>query len=59
MLANILHARFGLPDVLFGALILYTVLNTMLPSLILHQPFDIDPLDQRVRSHPEDRIAPP
>ena len=59
VLANILHARFGLPDVLFGALILYTVLNTMLPSLILHQPFDIDPLDQRVRSHPEDRIAPP
>ena len=59
VLANILHARFGLPDVLFGALILYTVLNTMLPSLVLHQPFDIDPLDQRVRSHPEDRIAPP
>ncbi|HEU4814148.1 MAG TPA: cation:proton antiporter [Xanthomonadaceae bacterium] len=47
VLANILHARFGLPDVLFGALILYTVLNTMLPSLILHQPFDIDPLDER------------
>ena len=56
VLANILHARFGLPDVLFGALILYTVLNTMLPSLVLHQPFDIDPLDDRKR-HPEDRIA--
>ena len=56
VLANILHARFGLPDVLFGALILYTVLNTMLPSLILHQPFDIDPLDERARPHPEDRI---
>lgn len=56
VLANILHARFGLPDMLFGALILYTVLNTMLPSLILHQPFDIDPLDERARPHPEDRI---
>ena len=56
VLANILHARFDLPGVLFGALILYTVLNTMLPSLILHQPFDIDPLDERARPHPEDRI---
>ena len=47
VLANILHARFDLPDMLFGALILYTVLNTMLPSLVLHHPFDIDPLDDR------------
>ena len=59
VLANILHARFGLPDVLFGALILYTVLNTLLPSLVFQQPFDIDPLDSRVETHPEDRIAPP
>lgn len=59
VLANILHARFGLPDVLFGALILYTVLNTLLPSLVFRQPFDIDPLDCRVETHPEDRIAPP
>src|SRR5690606_8342613 len=56
VIASILHTRFGLPDVLFGALILYTVLNTMLPSLVLHQPFDIDLLDDDV-SHPEDRIA--
>ena len=56
VLATILHARFGLPDVLFGALILYTVLNTLLPSLILKQPFDIDLLDDR-SWHPEDRIA--
>ncbi|HET8817984.1 MAG TPA: cation:proton antiporter [Xanthomonadaceae bacterium] len=56
VLAGILHARFGLPDALFGALILYTVLNTMLPSLILKQPFDIDLLDDR-DWHPEDRIA--
>ena len=58
VIANILHARFGLPDVLFGALILYTTLNTLLPSLVFRQPFDIDPLDARARSHPEDRIAP-
>lgn len=58
VIATILHARFGLPDVLFGALILYTALNTLLPSLVFRQPFDIDPLDSRVQAHPEDRIDP-
>ena len=58
VLANILHARFDLPGVLFGALILYTVLNTMLPSLLLNQTFDIDPLDARqAPAHPEDAIG--
>ena len=56
VLANILHARFDLPGVLFGALILYTVLNTMLPSLLLHSPFDVTPLDDRPPAHPEDRM---
>ena len=58
VLAAILHSRFGLPDAMFGALILYTVLNTLLPSLILKQPFDIDLLDDR-GWHPEDKIAKP
>ena len=44
VLAQILHVRFDLSGTLFGALILYTILNTMLPSLVLHKPFDIDPL---------------
>ncbi|MGQ4660165.1 cation:proton antiporter [Lysobacter sp. F6437] len=56
VLANILHVRFDLPGVLFGALILYTVLNTMLPSFLLHSPFDVDPVDDRPGSHPEDRM---
>ena len=35
---------------------LYTVLNTMLPSLVLKQTFDIDPLaDAPPYQHPEDR----
>ena len=56
VLANILHARFDLPGVLFGALILYTVLNTMLPSLLLQAPFDVSPVDDRPPAHPEDRM---
>jgi len=58
VIATILHARFGLSDMLFGALILYTTLNTLLPSLVFRQPFDIDPLDVRGLAHPEDRIEP-
>src|SRR5690606_8639775 len=56
VLANILYVRFDLPAVLFGALILYTVLNTLLPSLVLRAPFDVDPIDAPPASHPEDRM---
>ena len=58
VLAEILHAQFAIPGALFGGLVLYTVLNTMLPSLLLHQTFDIDPLDARpAPAHPEDAIG--
>ena len=58
VLAEILHAQFEIPGALFGGLILYTVLNTMLPSLLLNQTFDIDPLDARqAPAHPEDAIG--
>ncbi|HEY0309953.1 MAG TPA: cation:proton antiporter [Luteimonas sp.] len=57
VLAQILHARFAIPEALFGGLVLYTVLNTMLPSLVLKQTFDIDPLDGRAAPpNPEDAI---
>ena len=56
VIAEILHARFGLPDAIFGALILYTVLNTMLPSLVLRQPFDIDPHVSE-HPHPDDKLG--
>ena len=49
VLAHILHERFGIPGELFGALILYTILNTLLPSLVLHRPFDIDPMREGTR----------
>ena len=58
VLANILHKEFALPAVLFGALILYTTLNTLLPSLVLRSPFDVDLIDPSLPAHPEDRMRP-
>lgn len=43
VLADILHERFALSGTLTGALVLYTTLNTLLPSLILRVPFDLTP----------------
>ncbi|MDG6347704.1 cation:proton antiporter [Luteimonas sp. 8-5] len=55
VIAEVLHSRFAIPGALFGGLVLYTTLNTMLPSLVLRQPFDIDPLDAgKPWRHPED-----
>ncbi len=45
VIADVLHGRFAIPGALFGGLVLYTALNTLLPSLVLRQPFDVDPLD--------------
>lgn len=44
VLAAILHARFGIRDALFGALVLYATLTTLLPSLVFRTPFDVDPM---------------
>jgi Kef-type K+ transport system membrane component KefB len=56
VLAGILHQRFGLTDTWLGALVIYTVLNTMLPSLLLRAPIDLSP-NAPGAEHPED--APP
>src|SRR3546814_510167 len=54
VLAEILHSRFGISGALSGALILYTTLNTLLPSLVLRMPFDVDPIVEGY-VHPEDK----
>jgi Kef-type K+ transport system membrane component KefB len=59
VLAEVLRTRFALSGPLFGGLILYTALNTMLPSVVLRQVFDIDPLEDRPRRHPEDLAGGP
>ncbi|MCE7031148.1 cation:proton antiporter [Lysobacter sp. GX 14042] len=57
VLADILYSRFHIPGTLFGALILYTTLNTLLPTLVLRTPFDLDPAaGAGGRVHPEDRM---
>jgi Kef-type K+ transport system membrane component KefB len=56
VLAEILHSRFGISAALSGALVLYTTLNTLLPSLLLRMPFDVDPVDGGYL-HPEDKAA--
>lgn len=44
VLASILHAQFAISGALFGGLILYTIINTLVPSLLLRSPFDVDPV---------------
>lgn len=56
VIAGILHQRFGLHDTWLGALVIYTVLNTMLPSLLLRAPIDLSP-NAPGAEHPEG--APP
>lgn len=42
VLASILHSRFGISDTLFGGLIVYAAINTILPALVLRMPIDLD-----------------
>ncbi|MFC0679895.1 cation:proton antiporter [Lysobacter korlensis] len=55
VLAGILYSRFGLPESWLGALVIYTVLNTMLPSLLLRTPIDLSP-NAPGAEHPEDEV---
>ncbi len=42
VLATILRERFGISETLYGALLVYAALTTILPSLVLSKPFDFD-----------------
>lgn len=57
VLAGILRERFHIPDALFGALLLYAALTTLLPSLVFRTPFDVDPMAAPETLPPE--MAPP
>jgi Kef-type K+ transport system membrane component KefB len=48
VLASILRERFAVPDALYGALLVYAALTTMLPSLALSRSFDLDVTDLSV-----------
>ncbi|WP_379653720.1 cation:proton antiporter [Pseudoxanthomonas sp. UC19_8] len=45
VLAGVLRERFAIPDALFGGLLLYATLTTLLPSLVFRTPFDVDPVE--------------
>jgi Kef-type K+ transport system membrane component KefB len=45
VLAGILRERFAVPDALYGALLVYAALTTLLPSLALSRPFALDVTD--------------
>jgi Kef-type K+ transport system membrane component KefB len=42
VLAGILHERYGISDALFGGLIVYAAISTMLPSLMLAKAISLD-----------------
>ncbi len=47
VLAEILRDEFGIPDYIFGAIIVYTVVNTMLPGFVLGRALpELDVLDE-------------
>ncbi|MEG0184831.1 MAG: cation:proton antiporter [Stenotrophomonas sp.] len=54
VLAAIMRDRFQIPGVLFGALLLYAALTTLLPSLVFRTPFDVDPVEQEPAGEGED-----
>ena len=47
VLATILRERGAISDELFGGLLLYAALNTMLPSFVLRTAFDVAPVPAR------------
>lgn len=57
VLATILRERFGISDSLYGALLFYAAVSTMLPSLVLGKPVDFDltlPAREREPGHPDE-----
>jgi Kef-type K+ transport system membrane component KefB len=42
VIANILHEQFGISDTLFGGLLVYAGITTILPSIILKKPIQLD-----------------
>jgi Kef-type K+ transport system membrane component KefB len=42
VLAAILRERYGIPDSWYGGLLVYAALSTLLPSIVLSKPFEID-----------------
>lgn len=59
VLAGIMRERFHVSDAVFGGLLLYAALNTLLPSLVFRMGFDVDPVDNEPPPHPDDVVDVP
>ncbi len=42
VIAGILHEKFGISDALFGGLLVYAAITTILPSFVLKKPLSLD-----------------
>lgn len=42
VIASILHEKFGISDTLFGGLLVYAAITTILPSFVLKKPLSLD-----------------
>lgn len=42
VIASILHEQFGISDTLFGGLLVYAAITTILPSFVLKKPLSLD-----------------
>ncbi|HIE90240.1 MAG TPA: cation:proton antiporter [Methylophilaceae bacterium] len=42
VIAGILHEKFGISDTLFGGLLVYAAITTILPSFVLKKPLSLD-----------------
>jgi Kef-type K+ transport system membrane component KefB len=42
VIATILHQKFGISDTLFGGLLVYAAITTILPSFVLKKPLSLD-----------------
>jgi len=59
VLAGILRERFAIPEAMYGALLVYAALTTLLPSLALSRPFDLDATDVDAPIAPPLTAEPP
>ncbi|MBK8059748.1 MAG: cation:proton antiporter [Gemmatimonadetes bacterium] len=55
VIGNILRQQFQLSDSLYGAMVVFTIINTMIPGIILHTP----PLQFEAPTIPEAPVAIP
>lgn len=55
VLANILHERYNISDTLFGGLLVYAALTTMLPALLLKKSVTLDVMSHILNHHLTDQ----